>query len=173
MSDLSALTKAITFATQAHGEQRDKQGQPYIFHPLNVMLRVASGQSDGEQSEGASQIDYELLSAAVLHDVLEDCTGTSSGAPGGAPGPSPVTPLQIYQDFGEAIYALVYAVTRQPGEPYMEYIERVSRNKRATIIKLADLRDNMGRPGQFPRRDSLMERYEKAVEYLTNGSHRP
>jgi len=51
------LEKAIQLAVEAHRGQRDKAGQPYILHPLRVMLRMGT---DGERI------------VAVLHDVIED-----------------------------------------------------------------------------------------------------
>jgi hypothetical protein len=59
MSDLfnARVETAIWAAVSAHLGQRDKAGQPYILHPLRVMLR---GRNDDERIVG------------VLHDVLED-----------------------------------------------------------------------------------------------------
>lgn len=50
--------KAIKIATNAHEEQVDKAGKPYIDHPLRVMNM---GVTDDEKIVG------------VLHDVVEDC----------------------------------------------------------------------------------------------------
>lgn len=50
------LDEAIIIATKAHSGQLDKIGQPYILHPIRVMLKVPS----------------PLQVPAVLHDVLED-----------------------------------------------------------------------------------------------------
>ena len=36
----SNLTRAILFATEAHAGQVDRAGEPYILHPLRVMLRM-------------------------------------------------------------------------------------------------------------------------------------
>lgn len=55
--DMSNLDKAITLATHAHADQTDKADQPYILHPLRVMLQVSE--------------DHERVVAA-LHDVVED-----------------------------------------------------------------------------------------------------
>lgn len=57
------LIEAIRFATQAHkGQTRKYTNRPYIEHPLRVMGRaIEFGANDDEAS------------AAVLHDVVEDC----------------------------------------------------------------------------------------------------
>lgn len=50
------LSEAIVLATQAHDGQVDKSGEPYVLHPLRVMLAVPE----------------DCRIAAVLHDVAED-----------------------------------------------------------------------------------------------------
>ncbi|HCK28828.1 MAG TPA: guanosine-3',5'-bis(diphosphate) 3'-pyrophosphohydrolase, partial [Acinetobacter ursingii] len=37
---MSTLEKAIALATKKHAGQLDKAGQPYILHPLRLMLNV-------------------------------------------------------------------------------------------------------------------------------------
>lgn len=54
---MRSLEDAIVFATAAHDGQKDKGGQPYILHPLAVMLTMDT--------------DEERI-VAVLHDVVED-----------------------------------------------------------------------------------------------------
>lgn len=51
------LNKAIIIAAQAHEGQLDKCGEPYILHPLRVMLKMHT--------------EVERI-CAVLHDVVED-----------------------------------------------------------------------------------------------------
>ena len=58
---MPTIERAIEIAATAHAGQRDKAGQPYIFHPLRVMLRVYGA--------------HEQM-AAVLHDVVEDTSVT-------------------------------------------------------------------------------------------------
>ena len=54
---MATLEKAIEIAVRAHAGQVDKAGQPYILHPIRVMLRMGS---EAERITG------------VLHDVIED-----------------------------------------------------------------------------------------------------
>ncbi len=51
------LEKAVALAVKAHAGQRDKSGEPYVFHPLRMMLRCQS---------------FEEKLVSVLHDVIED-----------------------------------------------------------------------------------------------------
>lgn len=53
-------------------------------------------------------------------------------------------------------------ITRRENEIYMDYIQRVSLDKIATKVKLADLKENMKRCNQ-----SLFKRYTKAYEHLS------
>jgi (p)ppGpp synthase/HD superfamily hydrolase len=59
----SSLLSALELAKQGHRCQRRKHGSPYIEHPLSTALVLA----------GWGYVDEELLVAAVLHDVIEDC----------------------------------------------------------------------------------------------------
>ncbi|MCQ2137201.1 MAG: HD domain-containing protein [Bacteroidales bacterium] len=80
--ETSLLDKAIIFATKAHaGTERRGKGFPYIIHPLEAVEIVATITSD-----------QEVLSAAALHDTVED---------------TDVTIEQIRAEFGERIASLV------------------------------------------------------------------
>ncbi|MBE6727825.1 MAG: HD domain-containing protein [Ruminococcaceae bacterium] len=60
---MKLLTKAIIFATEKHeGQKRKGTDIPYIVHPLEA-LSIASTLTN----------DENILAAAVLHDVVEDC----------------------------------------------------------------------------------------------------
>ena len=111
---MSTLERAIQIAALAHSGQVDKAGQPYILHPLRVMLRVAS--------------NSERI-AAVLHDVVED---------------TPVTLEQLAgEGFAGEILEAVVALTKLPGETRMVAAQRASTNKIALAVKLADNAENM------------------------------
>lgn len=63
----SMVKKAIAFATQAHeGQFRKGTTRPYIVHPLEVGEIVATMTDD-----------EEIISAAILHDTVEDCDGVT------------------------------------------------------------------------------------------------
>ncbi len=51
------LDTAISTAVDAHYNQKDKGGEPYILHPLRVMLEMDT---------------HEEMMVAIMHDVLED-----------------------------------------------------------------------------------------------------
>lgn len=107
------LSDAIALAAQAHRGQVDKGGQPYILHPLRVML--------------ACQTEEQRI-VAVLHDVMEDCC---------------VAWVTIARQFGNAIADAVEALTRGEDEAYEAFIDRCATNPLAAFVKLADIGDNM------------------------------
>ena len=58
---VSWVREAYLFAHEAHQGQLRKSGEPFIEHPLNTALYLAE-----------MKLDSVALSAALLHDVLED-----------------------------------------------------------------------------------------------------
>ena len=83
---MDKVTKAIEFAAKAHdGMCRKKDKTPYILHPLEAAVIV-----------GTMTYDQEIISAAVLHDVVED-TG--------------ITIEEIEENFGTRIRRLVESET--------------------------------------------------------------
>lgn len=111
---MATLGKAIAIAAQAHQEQVDKAGAPYILHPLRMMLRMHS--------------ETEMM-VAILHDVVEDTAWTLD------------TLRQA--GFSDAVVQAVECLTHREHETYEEFIVRVSANVIASKVKLADLEDNM------------------------------
>lgn len=113
----NTLTDAIELAAQIHDGQTDKGGEPYILHPLRVMLRMAT--------------DQERI-VAMLHDVIEDSEGRVTL--------ERLTSMGFSREITEALDAL----TKRPGEAYGDYIDRLkAASKLARKVKLADLEDNM------------------------------
>ncbi|HEX4551038.1 HD domain-containing protein [Pseudomonas sp.] len=107
------LERAIALAATAHAGQVDKGGAPYILHPLKVMLRMTT---------------LEERIVAVLHDVVEDC-GIS------------LDDLRK-EGFSEEVLSAIESVTKMPGEPYEDFVERAAQNPIGRVVKLADLEEN-------------------------------
>lgn len=110
---MSTLERAIQIATGAHTSQVDKAGEPYILHPLRVMLNVSSP-------------DERLV--AVLHDVIEDSEITAKDL--------------MLAGFSTTVIEAVVTLSKSQGISYEQYIEGVALNPLARIVKLADLADN-------------------------------
>ncbi|HEV7128568.1 MAG TPA: HD domain-containing protein [Ktedonobacterales bacterium] len=111
---MPTLEDAILLAVQAHHGQLEKNGQPYILHPLRVMFRL--------------EHEHERM-AAVLHDVVEDT-------------PHTLDDLRA-RGYPPEVVAAVDCLTRRPTETYEEFIERAAVDHIARRVKLADLEDNM------------------------------
>jgi (p)ppGpp synthase/HD superfamily hydrolase len=111
---MTSLEKAIKIALTAHQGQKDKAGAPYILHPLRLMQQM---QDETEQI------------VAVLHDVTEDSRYSLESI--------------RKEGFSKKIIAALECLTRDDGEPYESYIDRVKLNPLAKKVKLADLKDNM------------------------------
>ena len=60
--ELAVVQKAFDFANQAHRNVRRRSGEPYIIHPIQVAEIVIKEIGLG----------YKSISAALLHDVVED-----------------------------------------------------------------------------------------------------
>ena len=134
------LEKAIEIAVEAHRGQIDKAGKIYILHPIRVMLR---GKNEIEQIVG------------ILHDVIED---------------TPVTLDSLrLEGFSDEIINALSCITKEEGEDYGHFIDRVLTNPLATQVKLYDLEDNMNRDRiPFPtehdeKRFLKYEKYHKIV----------
>lgn len=136
------LELAIKLAVEAHAGQLDKSGQPYILHPLAVMLAVAKHGS------------YAAQMVAVLHDVVEDC---------------PVT-LQDLREAGipDVVVVGVDAITKRSGESYETYLSRVRDNDEALTVKLEDIRHNMSRLTRLEPDHAgyLAKKYTRALQFL-------
>ena len=111
---MSTLERAIVIAVEGHSGAKDKGGQPYILHPLRVMLSFPSP---------------EERIVAVLHDVCEDCPGWT------------LERLRAEGFSGRVITALD-AVTKREGEDYKAFIARAAADPIGRRVKLADLQDN-------------------------------
>ncbi len=111
---MPTLEDAIQLALEAHRDQLDKAGQPYILHPLRVMLRLSS---DTERIIG------------VLHDVIEDSHYS-------------LDDLRKL-GYPDPILQALDCLTRRETESYPQFIDRVKTNLLARHVKLADLEDNM------------------------------
>ena len=109
--DTQLLDRAIVFAVKAHaGTERRGKGFPYIVHPMEAMEIVAT-----------MTPDQELLTAAALHDTVED---------------TDVTIEQIRAEFGDRVAALVQAESDEVVEGVREEDSWHDR-KQAAIDRLA------------------------------------
>ena len=137
---MSTLEKAIALAATQHAGQLDKGGQPYILHPLRLMLQFSNP---------------TLQIIAVLHDILEDTATTAEE----------LKALGFRAEITQAIQAL----TKQTGESRSEAAKRTALNPLATQVKYVDVLDNMNlsRINNPTARDfARLEEYKEVLEIL-------
>jgi len=121
------VAKAAAFAAYAHdGQTRKGSALPYILHPMET-ANIAAGMTN----------DPEVLAAALLHDVAEDCG---------------VTEEELRLRFGKRVAGLVMAMTEQKEADAQASWQRrklrtVNRLRAATkeqmILTLSDKLSNM------------------------------
>lgn len=131
---------ALELAKNAHADQIDKGGKPYFLH----VQRVANAVTD----ENAKVVAY-------LHDTVEDTDIT----------------IEKLKDSGfpDMVVSAVQVLTHKRYQPYFDYIAEIKKNKLATMVKLADLKDNMNltRIKNPTEKDfERVKKYQKAVEIL-------
>ncbi len=144
---MSNLDKAIAVATEAHTGQTDKAGQPYILHPLRLMLKF--------------QVEIEMI-VAVMHDVIEDSNFT-------------LNDLKKL-GFSEIILEAIDYLSKKDNESYETFISRLSENKLARKIKIEDIKDNLNlaRLDKITDKDlARVKKYHQALKLLTNNIGKP
>lgn len=132
--------KALKISFNAHKNQVDKSGMPYVFHPFHL----------------AEQMDDEYsVCVALLHDVVEDTDIT-------------VEEL-ITKGFPKEVINAIEQMTHSDSVPYLDYVKEIKNNPIARKVKLADLRHNSDLSRLDKIDDKALERvakYKKAIEIL-------
>lgn len=130
------LEKAIRIAVNAHYGQKDKGGDPYIFHPFRVMNACSS---------------LEAKIVAVLHDVVED---------------TDIEMDFISAEFPIEILDALKLLTHTPEVDYMDYVQGTKNNPIAREVKIADLKDNYNVSRIMNMTDKDIERLKKYIAAL-------
>ena len=142
---MSNLERAIEIAVLAHKGQTDKGGNPYILHPLRVMMAL---DSETEQIVG------------VLHDVVEDSDWTFEDLENEGFSPDVLEALKSVTKNGDE---------HGTDEGYFRFVERAKQNPIGRRVKIADLQDNMD-VSRLPEVDEKtkkrLEKYERSLELL-------
>ena len=125
---IEQVNKAFEFANEAHSGQFRTSGDPYVSHPIAVANILSS-----------FHMDEDSLSAAMLHDVIEDC-----GVP----------KKVIEEQFNKNVANLVDGVskldqlnitsrTEVNAENFQKMILAMAKDIRVIVVKLADRLHNM------------------------------
>lgn len=136
------VKKALEICFDAHKNQSDLSGKPYIFHPIHL----------AEQMETENEI-----CTALLHDVVEDSDYTLEDF--------------LDMGFPAEVIEAVQLLTHDPKVSYPDYIAALKDNPLARKVKLADLRHNSDTKRFSPvtERDfQRLKKYQDALKVLEN-----
>jgi (p)ppGpp synthase/HD superfamily hydrolase len=139
MINTKLTRKAMIIAYEAHKNQTDKSGVPYIYHPIHVAEQMNT--------------ENECI-IALLHDVVEDTN---------------VTFKQLEEVFSKEIIDILKLLTREENIEYDEYIKRIKNNSIACKVKIADLTHNLDKTRlDFVTEVDVKrnEKYKKALQIL-------
>ncbi|MDA9954352.1 hypothetical protein N9D61_08550 [Planktomarina sp.] len=137
------LERAIEIAVSAHKGVFDKGGNPYILHPLRVMMSLTTK-------------DEKIV--GVLHDVVEDSEDWDFDK------------LKA-EGFSDTVLDSLRSVTKfSEDEDYDSFIQRGLDNSIGRAVKIADIKDNLDvtRIGELKDKDlKRLNKYKRSLKTLT------
>ncbi|MBR6960576.1 MAG: bifunctional (p)ppGpp synthetase/guanosine-3',5'-bis(diphosphate) 3'-pyrophosphohydrolase, partial [Clostridiales bacterium] len=142
------IRRAFIFAFKAHRNQKRKNGELYIVHPIATAEILAE-----------LEVDAESLAGALLHDTVED---------------TPADSKMLTEVFGSTITLLVEGVTKlnkisshskeeMQAENTRKMLFAMTRDPRVILIKLADRLHNM-RTMQYQTPEKQVEKARETLE---------
>ena len=154
--EIELIKKAYDFAYEKHFGQKRITGDDYITHPLNVAYILTEVKADAK-----------AISAALLHDTIEDCS---------------VTFEEIENLFGREVAFLVDGVTKINKISFSTETEQIAANQRkilvglsedvrVIIIKLADRLHNLRTIYVLPP-EKQRKKAKETLEILAPVAHR-
>ena len=105
--------KALKLCFEAHKEQTDKSGMPYVFHPFHLAEQMST---------------EETTIVALLHDLVEDTDYTIDD----------LSAMGFTKEVTDAIALMTHADDVE----YMDYVREIKKNPIAKAVKIADLTHN-------------------------------
>ena len=124
--------KALKLCFEAHKNQADKSGLPYVFHPFHVAEQMT---------------DEKTTIVALLHDVIEDTSYT-------------LQDLRNL-GFDEDVLGALELMTHDKNVPYIDYVAKIKGNAIAKTVKLADLSHNSDLTRLDEINEAALNRVEK------------
>lgn len=136
------VKKAANIMFEAHKEDIDKGGYPYVFYPFYLATKL-----DGENE----------VCTALLHDVIEDHDDKYNFE------------YLEKEGFNNEIIEALRLLTHKKEIPYMEYILEISKNNVAKVVKIEDLKHNLDIRRTVGEKAKKYDTYVKALEFLEKG----
>lgn len=131
---------ALKLCFEAHKEQTDKSGMPYVFHPFHLAEQMTT---------------EETTIVALLHDLVEDTEYTIQDL--------------TNMGFDKAVTAAIALMTHAEDVDYMDYVRAIKDNPIAKAVKLADLKHNSDLTRLDVVDENALQRrekYQKAIMLL-------
>ncbi len=150
------LRAAFEYAVKAHGDQKRKDGSPFVTHPIMAAMITAE-----------MGLDEDSIIACLLHDCIEDTA---------------VTHEDISKLFGATVADIVEGVTKLTRVVYTskeeEQVENLrkmlmamAKDIRVILIKIADRLHNM-RTMNFHKEEKQREKALETMEIYAPIAHR-
>ena len=156
-ADFALIEKAYLYAREHHGDQKRKDGSPFVTHPLSVAQIVAD----------ELHLDSESIVASLLHDCIEDTDATYD---------------DIAREFSPTIADLVEGVSKltrvhytSKEEEQMENLRKMlmamTKDIRVILIKIADRTHNM-RTMEYQSEEKQKQKSLETMEIYAPIAHR-
>ena len=132
--------RALKLCFEAHNNQMDKSGIPYVYHPFHVAEQMT---------------DETSTIAALLHDVVEDTPYTMEDV--------------AVMGFGDEVMSALALLTHDETVPYLEYVAMLRSNPVARAVKRVDLIHNSdeSRLDEITQKDrERLQKYQAALAIL-------
>ena len=156
-ADFAIIEKAYRYAVAHHGEQKRKDGSPYVTHPIAVAQIVAD----------ELHLDSESITASLLHDCIEDTDATYEDVA--------KTFSPTIADLVEGVSKLTRVVYTTKEEEQMENLRKMlmamSRDIRVILIKIADRTHNM-RTMEYQSTEKQRQKSLETMEIYAPIAHR-
>ena len=142
---MTNTSKALDYALKAHGDQKRKNSDiPYIYHPLNMACHLLA----------MGIREDEIIAAALLHDVIEDCHKSLNDLP-----------------VNEETRELVKLMTHEKDDDHRteileDYYGRLMKNAAAALIKCVDRCNNLTTMSWGLSRERIFRMIKETREYV-------
>ena len=137
-----ATKLALKLCFEAHKNQTDKSGMPYVFHPFHLAEQM---------------VTEDTTVVALLHDVVEDSDYTIEDL--------------TAMGFSKTVTDAIRLMTHDDAVDYMDYVRAIKENPVAKAVKIADLKHNSDTTRLDVVDEKALQRkekYQKAIELLND-----